>query len=139
MIHPVCALTPKAAFRGNDLKNPVNRKVERRLAILNSAGLSVVTGAVTTAIGRSFTSSWRNAGILGACAGIATMAVICPRMLYRSGINAYAKEKEMDVFTKEKEVQKKLLNDVDEAIENHHPDLQGKIENYAKARSAEDD
>ena len=139
MIQPVNALAPKVSFKGRELGNPVNRKMERRLAIMNAGGLSVVTGAVTTAVGRSFTSSWKRAGLIGLGAGILTMVFICPRFMYRAGIKSYAKEKEMEVFTKEKEVQRKLLTDVNDAIDEHHPDLHDKIENYAKTMNRKDD
>lgn len=135
MIQPVNALSPKVSFKGAELRNPVNRKTERRLAIMNAGGLSLVIGAVTTAIGRSFTSSWKNASLIGGAAGILTMLFVCPRLMYRAGIKSYAKEQEMEVFTKEKEIQKKLLTDVNEAIDEHHPDLRNKIENYTKTVS----
>ena len=141
MIHPVSALTPKAQFKGqfsDSERNPVNRKMERRLAILNAGGISAVAGALTTVIARSYTSNWKHAGFFGTAAGIATMLFVCPRFLYRSGIKSYAKEKEMDVFTNEKEVQKKLLNDVSDAIDEHRPDLHDKLDNYSKAVSKKD-
>lgn len=139
MIQPVNALTPKVSFKGqySDFKNPVNKRTEKRLAILNAGGVSVAMGAVTTAIARSYTSSWKHASWFGLGAAAVTMLFVCPRFMYKSGINAYAKEKEMDVFTKEKEVQKKLLNDVDDAIEHHSEDLQDKLENYSKAKTAD--
>ena len=120
MIQPVNALAPKVFFKGrkNELDNPVNRKLEKRLAILNAGGISAVAGALTTAIARSYTASWKNAGMFGVGAALVTMMFICPRFMYKSGINSYKKEKELDVFTKEKEVQKKLLTDVNEAILN---------------------
>ena len=132
MIQPVNALTPKVFFKGrkNELDNPVNRKLEKRLAILNAGGISAVAGALTTA--RSYTASWKNAGMFGIGAGFVTMMFICPRFMYKSGINSYKKEKELDVFTKEKEVQKKLLTDVNEAID--HGDSELKLENYSKAK-----
>ena len=63
MIQPVNALAPKVFFKGrkNELDNPVNRKLEKRLAILNAGGISAVAGALTTAIARSYTASWKNA------------------------------------------------------------------------------
>ena len=139
MIQPVNALAPKVSFKGqySDFKNPVNRRTEKRLAILNAGGISVAMGAVTTAVARSYTSSWKHAGWFGLGAAAVTMMFVCPRFMYKSGINSYAKEKEMDVFTKEKEVQKKLLNDVDDAIEHHSGDLQNKLENYSKAKTSE--
>ena len=109
MIQPVSALTPKVLSRGSNLSNPVNRRTEKRLAILNAGGISAVAGALTTVIARSYTASWKHASFWGVGAGLVTMMFICPRLLYRSGINSYKKERELDVFTKENEVQKKLL------------------------------
>lgn len=116
------------------MDNPVNRKLEKRLAILNAGGISAVAGALTTAIARSYTASWKNAGMFGIGAGFVTMMFICPRFMYKSGINSYKKEKELDVFTKEKEVQKKLLTDVNEAIDHGDSELNVKLENYSKAK-----
>ena len=134
MIHPVNALTPKVLFKGqlNGSENPVNRNTERRLAVMNAGGISAVTGAVTTAIARSYTSTWKHAALFGLGAAAVTMMFVCPRFLYKSGITSFAKEKEMDVFSKEKEVQKKLLTDVNEAIDEHSEDLPDKLENYSK-------
>ena len=127
MIQPVNALTPKVFFKGrkNELDNPVNRKLEKRLAILNAGGISAVAGALTTAIARSYTASWKNAGMFGIGAGFVTMMFICPRFMYKSGINSYKKEKE---------VQKKLLTDVNEAIDHGDSELNVKLENYSKAK-----
>lgn len=137
MIQPVNALAPKVLFKGqhSEFENPVNRKLEKRLAIANAGGISVAAGALTTIIARSYTSSWKHAGYFGLGAALITMMFICPRFLYKSGINSYAKEKEMDVFTKEKEIQKKLLTDVNEAIDLHSEDLHDKIEYYSKTKS----
>lgn len=137
MIQPVNALPPKVLFKGSDstFENPVNRRTEKRLAMLNAGGISAVTGALTTAIARSYTSSWKRAATFGLGVAAITMLFVCPRFLYKSGINSYAKQKEMDVFTREKEVQKKLLSDVNEAIEEHSEDLNDKLANYSKAVS----
>jgi hypothetical protein len=134
MIQPVNALTPKVMFRGDTAvyENPVNRKMERKLALMNAGGLSVVAGALTTVIARSYTSSWRHAGSFGLLATGVAMMFLGPRFLYKSGINSYAKEQEMDVFTREKEVQKKLLSDVNDAIDAHKNNFQDKLESYSK-------
>lgn len=136
MIQPVNALSPKVSYRGSrfENQNPINRKMERRLAILNAGGISVITGALTTAIARSYTASWKSAGLFGIGASAITMMFICPRFLYKSGVKAYTKQKEMDVFTKEKEIQTKLLSDVNNAIDNHQEDLDSKLDNYSKAQ-----
>ena len=137
MIKPVSALSPKAAFRSSHPsfhENPVDKKMETRLAILNAGGISAAMGALTTIVARSYTARWKNAAWFGLCAAAVTMLFVCPRFLYKSGINSYTKEKELDVFTKEKEVQKKLLVDVDDAIENNPEVLQEKLENYSKTK-----
>ena len=96
MIQPVNALTPKVSFKGpySEFQNPVNRRTEKRLAILNAGGISVATGAVTTAIARSYTSSWKHASWFGLGATAITMLFVCPRFMYKSGIKSYTKEKE---------------------------------------------
>ncbi len=134
MIQPVNALTPKVSFRGDAsvYENPINRKMERRLAVLNAGGISVVTGALTTVIARSYTTSWRHAGGFGIGAAAVAMMFLGPRFLYKAGIKSYAKQEEMDVFVREKQVQKKLLSDVNDAIDNHKANLQDKLENYSK-------
>ncbi len=141
MIRPVDALAPKVLFKGQDyaLENPVNRKFEKRLALLNAGSISVISGAVMTAIARSYTSSWKHASWFGLGAALITMMFAGPRFLYKAGIRAYRNEKEMDVFTREKEVQKKLLSDVNDAIDNNKNDLASKLENYSKTKLKEDD
>ena len=140
MIQPVSALTSKALFRGskNSSTNPVNRRTEKRLAILNAGGISAVAGALTTVIARSYTASWKHASFWGVGAGLVTMMFICPRLLYKSGINSYKKERELDVFTKENEVQKKLLSDVNAAIDNHDESLHDKIDDYSKTKTVKE-
>ena len=121
MIQSVSALNTRVCFckQKDPNRNPVNRKMEQRLAVLNAGGISVASGALTTAIARSYTASWKNAGMFGLGAALITMMFICPRLLYKSGINSYKKEKELDVFSKEKEIQKKLLLDVNYAIDKN--------------------
>ncbi len=139
MIQPVSALSPKVTYRGSNYANgnPINRRMERRLAILNAGGISTVVGALTTAIARSYTASWKSAGLFGLGAGAITMLFICPRFLYKSGVKAYKKEKELDVFTKEKEIQTRLLKDVQEAIDNNPENLNTKLDNYSKTQHTE--
>ena len=108
MIQPVNALAPKASFKGaySEFKNPVNRRTEKRLAILNAGGISVAMGAVTTAIARSYTSSWKHAGWFGLGAAAVTMMFVCPRFMYKSGINSYAKKKKWTFLLKRKKFRK---------------------------------
>lgn len=113
MIQPVNALTPKVLFRGetdDDQKENVKKETRKKLAIANAAGISVVLGAATTAIARSNTSSWRHAGYFGIGAALISMMFLGPGFLYKSGFNT-TKSTDKDVFTKEVDVQKKLMSD----------------------------
>ena len=134
MIQPVNALAPRVLFKGqfDDYKNPVNLKTEKRLALVNAGGISMAIGAATTIIARTYTSSWKHAGIFGVGAAAIGMLFLAPRFLYKAGINSYTKQKEIDVFVREKDVQKKLLKDVNSAIESGSLNLSDKIENYSK-------
>lgn len=93
-------LRPRTIFRGNDSgevnckggkipKTPVglNRAFEKKLAVLNAGGISAAAGVVTTVIARSYTATWKNAGLFGLGAGFITMMFICPKLLYKSGFN----------------------------------------------------
>ena len=134
MIQPVNSLTPRVSFRENNRNytNPVSRKMERRLAMLNAGGLSVAIGAITTVVARSYTSGWKHAGNYGIGAALLAFMFLGPEFLYKAGIKSFAKQEEMDIFTREKEVQKKLLSDVNSGIDNNDDSLQDKLDNYSK-------
>ena len=136
MIKPIDALTSKATFkrRKSASENPINRKTERNLALINAGGISLVTGALTTMIARSYTSSWKNAIGFGLGATAITMMFVAPHFLYKSGIKSYTKEKEMDVFMREKEVQRKLLKDAKHAIEENDPNVHEILKDYSKTK-----
>lgn len=110
MIHPVSALTPKVLFRGetvNGSKESGKEKVERTFAAINATGISIALGAVTTAIARSNTSSWRHASYFGIGAGLISMMFLYPGLLYKAGIGT-SKTKDKDFFIKEIDASKKF-------------------------------
>ena len=104
MIQPINALTPKV-FRGSkspDLVQSAKQKTARNIAIANAAGISIVTGAVVTAGGRCYASSWRHAGVFGLVAAAVTMMFTAPAFLYKLGLNSHQAKKETT------EMQKKI-------------------------------
>jgi len=112
MIQPVNALSPKVLFRGEtsaDSKEASKKQTQRRLALINAGGISIILGAATTAIARSNTSSWKHAGYFGIGAALISMMFLGPGFLYKSGLNT-TKTKDKDVFMKER----KLVPDVAE-------------------------
>jgi len=69
----------------------MNRAFEKKLAVLNAGGISAAAGVLTTVIARSYTATWKNAGLFGVGAGLVTMMFLCPRFLYKSGFNLLKK------------------------------------------------
>lgn len=85
MIQPVSALTPKASHKGfnsNITKPIIDRGLERKLAFFNAGGISAVMGGVTTAIARSYTTSWKHAGWFGVLAAGLSMMFVYPKFIY---------------------------------------------------------
>ena len=135
MINPVSYVTPTSPFKTScsAQKNPINRRTERNLAILNATGVSSIVGALTTIISRCYTSSWKNSAFMGVGAAAISMLFVCPKFMYKSGINTYTKQQELDVFTREKDVQKKLLDATNDAIDDNNDELAiSKLESYSK-------
>ncbi len=99
MIQPVNALAPKVFFKGRN-NDSVNfdeaKRTERNLALANAGGISAAAGALTTVIARSYTATWKNAGLFGVGAGLITMMFICPKLLYKAGFNTSQSEKGAD-------------------------------------------
>ncbi len=96
MILPVNALTPKVCLGENvsSTASPMNLAAERRIVMLNSGGISAVTGAVTTAIVRNHTETWRQAGLWGIGVGLAMMLLVCPQIFKKTDKGLFNKHKE---------------------------------------------
>ena len=104
MIRPVDALTPKVLFRGQTINHgSLKTSAKKRIALINAAGISTVTGGLITVVSRSYTSNWKNAGFIGLASAAVSMMFLGPQFLYKSGINTYVKHDE---------AKKKLLTDV---------------------------
>ncbi len=127
------------SFKGNTennneqrYDNPVNIKTERNLAILSSVGTSLCAGA----IGAGITALLKGEGckiysklplLIGAAAGLITLALSLPTKLYHTKINATVNKKEMDVYTVDKELKKDLAKEVHAEIQNEDTSLDDKL------------
>ena len=83
MIQPIGAFSPRADFRGHGVKSqktPQERS-KAQVALINATGTSIIAGALTTALARSYTSSWAHAGILGICGSVLSMFFIAPMLV----------------------------------------------------------
>lgn len=84
MIQPIGAFSPRADFRGhgvNTQKTTPQERSKAQVALINATGTSIVAGALTTAIARSYTTSWAHAGILGVCGSVLSMFFITPMLV----------------------------------------------------------
>ena len=92
MIQPVSAFSPRAGFRGsNKSYGKTASKQSTEIAVINAAATSLAAGGLTTAIARSYTSSWSHAGGLGICGAILAAFFITPRLIENTGLVKSAK------------------------------------------------
>jgi len=87
MIQPVNAFSPRAGFRGSKQSyGKIAPKTSAEAAFINAAGTTLAAGGLTTAIARSYTSSWSHAGVLGLCGAFLAAFFITPRLVENTSI-----------------------------------------------------
>ncbi len=135
----ICAINSIRTFgaQKGEYENPVNQKTEKRLAILGSVGASALAGATAFGITSCLTSNRKTQGAAGLTALFATLALSLPSKLYNTKVGAFAREKEMDVFSRQKEAQKNIYEDVNKEIKNEDVSLDDKIKHYATVAMAD--
>ncbi len=133
----------RPSFKANEkgYENPINRKTERNLSILSTVGASLAAGAVSTGIATCFIDSakanrYTKAGIVGGIVAAVAMALTLPAKLYDTKVSSFTREKEMDVFSRDKEVKSNLLGQIDEQVKNEDVPLEEKINNFAQFQMA---
>jgi len=119
-------------FKGTDKKyeNPVNRKAERNLAVLGSIGGSALVGASAFGITSCLSSNRKLQGAVGLLAAGIALALTLPSKIYNTKIGAFVREKEMDVFSRQKEAQKNIYEDINNEIKDEDVSLDEKIKRY---------
>ena len=120
-------------------ENPVNVKTERNLAILSSVGTSLVTGT----IGAGITSVLKGSSplkkvplLIGAATGLITLAFTLPSKIYHTKINATVNKKEMDVFSRDRELKSNIMEEVDKEVKDEDVSLDQKISHYTSVQMA---
>ncbi len=136
-IQSISNFNPK--FKGYE--NPIDRKKERNLAILSSVGANCAIGlggaGIATCFFKEETShKYLKAGGIGAAIAAIGLLLTIPSKLYNTKINSFTKEKEMDVFSRDKEVQTNLLTELDKNVKDEEIPLNEKINNYATLQMA---
>ena len=75
--------------------------------------------------------------LIGIVAGLAMLGLTLPPKLYNTKVNAYAREKEMDVFSRQKSAQSNIYEDIDNEVKNENVSLDDKINHYATVKMAD--
>ena len=135
----VSAINSIQSFKAqkNEYENPINRKAEKRLAVLNSVAASALAGATAFGITSCLSSNRKLQGAIGAITAGAFLALNLPSKLYITKVGAFAREKEMDVFSRQKEAQKSIYEDVNQEIKDENVSLDEKIKHYTTVTMAD--
>lgn len=127
--------------------NPVNVKTERKLAVLSSAGISLAVGAIAAGLvsvvkgkepnQKMFEVLFSKVPVLsGLAATLVTLGLTLPSKLYHTKINATVKEKEMGVFTADKELKKDLTKEVHSEVKDPDVSLDQKLQHNMQLQLA---
>ena len=143
-IQPVGFNYPKYQPRfkaDNNYENPISRKSERNLAILGSVAgstlVGVIAGFASTIIPKVKDSGWKYPTAIGTVAGLLMLGLTLPSKLYNTKVNAYAREKEMDVFSRQKSAQSNIYEGIDTEIKDENVSLDDKINHYTTVKMAD--
>ncbi len=122
-------------------ENPINRNTEKGLAVLGSVGTSSLVGVTAAGIGSFFIKKGTKGRALklsgiGAAIGLAAMALTLPAKLYNTKVGAFTREKEMDVFSRDRALKSNIMEEVDKEVKNEDIDLDQKINHYTSVQMA---
>ena len=134
----------KPSFRAKKeekYENPINRKTERNLSILGTVGSSLAAGAVASGLATCFLNEasktrYAKAGAIGGIVAAGIMALTLPAKLYDTKVSSFTREKEMDVFSRDKELKSNLLEQIDEQAKDKDIPLEEKINTFAQFQMA---
>ena len=139
-IQSISAFQQRATnFRSKqNYENPVNRGTERNLAILTSVGGSALAGGIAGGISTIFfKKGWKAPVGVGVVTGLLTLALTLPQKLYSTKVNAFARQKEMDVFSRQKSAQSSIYEDINDEIQDEKVSLDQKINHYSTVKMAD--
>ncbi len=136
-----CCPKPQFTSQKNGYENPINRGTEKGLAIWGSIGGSALVGATAAGIGSCFIKSGaKNRALklsgIGVGAGLLTMALTLPAKLYNTKVRAFTREKEMDVFSRDRELKSNIMEEVDKEVKDEDVSLDQKINHYTSVQMA---
>lgn len=116
-----------------EYENPVNRNTEKNLAILSSVGLSAAVGL---GIGLLTSIFSKRPKLYGVVAGLGCLAVTLPSAVYNRKVSAFVKQKEVDVFSRDRNLKTNLIEEVDKEVQNPDVSLDKKLDDNMKLQMA---
>ncbi len=124
----------------SDYENPISRSTERNLAILGSVGGAAVTGGIIGGLTSFLLQSSKNktkfSVLTGAAAMLLYLAVSLPPKLYNTKVGAFLKEKEMDVFSRDRALKSNLTEEVNQEVKDPEVSLDKKLDDNLKLQMA---
>lgn len=122
----------------NEYENPISRDTERDLAKLQTIGTGAVIGGVAGGLSTFLLKPGnRKFGILvGVAAGLLYFLFTLPSNLYNTKVNAFVKQKEMDVFSRDRNLKANLTEEVDTEVKNPDVSLDKKLDDNLKLQMA---
>lgn len=119
-----------------EYENPVSRETEKNLAILSSAATSAIIGFIVGGLSAFVTKNKKTPTAIGAIAAAATLAITLPPALYNRKVSAFVKQKEMDVFSRDRNLKANLTEEVDSEVQNPDISLDKKLDDNLKLQMA---
>lgn len=116
-----------------EYENPVNRETEKNLAILTSLGTSAAVGVIIGGLTSLFSKRPKTWGFI---AGLGSLAVTLPSAVYNRKVSAYVKQKEVDVFSRDRNLKTNLIEEVDKEVQNPQVSLDKKLDDNLKLQMA---
>ena len=132
---------PQFTSKRNGYENPINRSSERNLAIWGNVGAGVLAGGIGAGIGSFFIKegtknrAWKIGGI-GTAVALAYMALTLPAKIYNTKVNAFTREKEMDVFSRDRDLKSNIMEEVNKEVKDEDVSLDDKINHYTSVQMA---
>jgi hypothetical protein len=128
------------SFKGKNesskYENPISRGTEKNLAILSTVGLGALVGAVAYGLTSCVAKTKKTSVLLGLAATAVTLLLTLPSKLYNTKVNAFVKEKEMDVFSRDRELKSNLTEEVHNEVKDPDVSLDKKLDDNLKLQMA---
>lgn len=122
--------------KNEEYENPISRSTERNLAILETAGSSAIIGLIAWGLSSCVSSNTKATKTIGAAAAALTLLLLLPSNLYNTKVRAFTKQKEMDVFSRDRSLKSNLTEDVDKEVQDKNVSLDKKLDDNLKLQMA---